>query len=176
MQKVKDAAAALGVSPNTVRVYTRRFKDYFSPAAAPPPGQARRFAPDDMTTLFTIRLMYQDGKDAEAIAAALAAGNYIEPVEPETGQEEPETKTEDAQAAPQLSPAEEAATMALKLIEGQVDSLTNERDYLRDEIEKERQARLTAEVDAARLAGQLDAIYRRHWWQLWRPERPQDAD
>jgi DNA-binding transcriptional MerR regulator len=165
MKKVKDAAAALDVSPNTVRVYTRRFKRYFSPSAAPPPGQERRFAPDDMTTLFTIRLMYRDGQDAESIAAALAAGNYMEP---DTAPKEPETKSEDAQAPPQPSPAEEAATMALKLIEGQVDSLTNERDWLREELDAERQARLTAEVDAAQLRGRLEEIEgRRPWWKFW---------
>jgi hypothetical protein len=106
----------------------------------------------------------------------VGAGRYIEPAKPETAPKEPETASEDAQAPPPQSRGSEAATLALELVQGQVTSLTNERDYLRDELDKERQARLTAEVDAARLTGQLDAVYHRRWWQLWRPERPEDAD
>jgi hypothetical protein len=47
-------------------------------------------------------------------------------------------------------------------------------DKLEAKLKESDDARRLAEVDVARLAGHLDAIYRQHWYQIWRPERPQD--
>ena len=45
-------------------------------------------------------------------------------------------------------------------------------DVLESKLEESEASRHSAEVEAARLAGWLESVYRRHWWQVWRLEKP----
>ena len=182
MLTVKQAADQIEKHPNTIRKWTSVYSDALSTIAKGTGGKERRFAEDDMTVMWTIAVLKSEGKHTEDIKTDLATGLRIEPIlEPKT-EDVPKNGAASGENVAKDGPTvQEASTMALELVKGQVDSLTNERDYLRDELEKERiaridaetdAARLSAEVEAARAAGQLEAIYRRHWWQVWRPERP----
>lgn len=152
MATVGDVAGILRVSPQTVRTWVGEFSTYLSPQATPPKGQARTFSPEDVSVLALVATMRENLAPYEAIHAALASGERMEPLSSQNEAHEAPSGATDSQ------PGQTAATMALELVKGQVESLQNERDYLRDQLSAEREARITAEKEAARLAGKLEAL------------------
>jgi hypothetical protein len=61
-------------------------------------------------------------------------------------------------------------------LEGEFGVIKKDRDRLRDQLKESQSSHLTAETRAVAAEARLDMIWRRHWYQLWRPERPKDAD
>ena len=51
----------------------------------------------------------------------------------------------------------------------------DERDRLLLTTVSERQARLSAEFEAARAAGQFEPIWRQSWYQFWKPKMPKEG-
>ena len=160
---VSQAAKLLGVAPNTIRSYSKEFADHLSESATPLPGNERRYAHADMLVFSTVRVLRSRRTDQLSIEDTLAKGERIELV-PETPETPPEQRIEPIGTD----------TMALAekdILERFVMPLL---ENIQQQLVEERAARVEAEVEAARAAGQLEAIYRRHWWQMWRPEKPEE--
>jgi DNA-binding transcriptional MerR regulator len=148
MYTTRQAAQIANIATSTVRLYAKEYSDYLSPSATPAPGEMRHFTADDIAVFRTVKAMRDMGATSEQIFDTLASGERYEAVE------SPETPPRGPQKAPE---APTGATMALELVKGQVEALQNERDYLREQLTAERAARIEAERQAARLAGQLEA-------------------
>ena len=143
------AAKLAGISPTTVRVYTADFGEFFSDQATPPKGQPRAYLDEDIGLLITIRRLKSEQKNDQAVRASLADGER-DPFIPDIHQENDQARP------PGAAMTKLAATVAK--FEGQLTAITQERDYLRQQLENERLARIEAEKQAANLAGKLDAI------------------
>ena len=63
-------------------------------------------------------------------------------------------------------------TIRAAKFEGQLQQVDKELEATKLQLATEREARLAAEVGAARMSGQLEAIYRQSWYQFWRPKKP----
>ena len=111
--------------------------------------------------MVTIKTLKSQRRPAEVIIGALLEGERYEP-----GEQPPE-------AAPSTKKAETTELATIDMLERFVVRYESQIDNLEGRLEAERVARVGAEIDAARAAGQLEAIYRRHWWQVWRPEKPE---
>ena len=136
---VTQASRLSGVSKSGIRLYCRDWEDYLSESANPPRGTARRFTQEDIAVFRTIKTLRDEGYTTDQIQEELEAGERYEPNYEEITTEEPHEATQ-ARNEPL-----DAAHMALELIKGQVDALTNERDYLREQLENERVGRLENE-------------------------------
>ncbi len=176
MLTVKEAAEYLGKHPNTIRQWTKDYAEFLSPAALPAPGKERRFASDDMATFWTVAVLKSEGNHKNAVVESLATGLRMEPSWREGAPHGARSSPMDATRPEDNSQVKDAAALAVQLVQRQVDSLTNERDYRRAQLDSEREARMAAETDSARKDGELAAIYRRHWWQIWKPERPEKPE
>jgi DNA-binding transcriptional MerR regulator len=173
MLTVKQTADQLGKHPNTIRKWTKVYHDFLSPSAQATGGKERRFADDDMDVLWTVVVLKTEGKTTEEIKADLATDLRIKPTVESKADDVAQNEAKSSDDVAQDGPTpQETATLALELVKGQVDSLTNERDYLRLELDKERTHRVKSETEAARLSGQLESVYRRHWYQFWKPDKP----
>jgi len=68
----KEVAAQLGISPSTLRAWTKRFAAFLSPDAAnPPPRRRRRYTDEDMAVLMSIKSLRKQGFNYEQIAYRL---------------------------------------------------------------------------------------------------------
>ena len=157
---VSQAAGLVNASPNTIRTYSKDYKQFLSEGASPGHGQERRFRDEDIAVMVTIKTLKSQRRPAEVIIGALLEGERYEP-----GEQPPE-------APPSTKKAETTELATIDMLERFVVRYESQIDNLEGRLEAERVARVGAEIDAARAAGQLEAIYRRHWWQVWRPERP----
>jgi DNA-binding transcriptional MerR regulator len=145
---VTHVSKAIGKTPQTVRDWSGRYSGHLSESAKAPKGQERRFTDADVTLLQTVARLSDQGQKHKNILPMIASGYEIPP---ETDETPPE---------------------------GETTALAKQNEFTRlmDAIEAEVKARVDAEKRAAAAEARLDMIWRRHWWQLWRPERPQDAD
>lgn len=164
MLTVKEVADRLGVSSNTIRVWTKEFDAYLSPTAAPGPGKTRMFADDDIAVLWTVKALRAQGVPSEDIHAALANGERLEPLEGQNSRQEPPIGEDDSQRPTS------AVSMALELVRGQIEGLQNERDYLRAELTTEREARIDAERRAATAEARAEMLERSSAPATIRPE------
>ena len=133
---VTQASEYLRVSASTVRVWTKEFGDYLSEVATVKKGRERRYTKDDLAALETVAVLRNGHQPYDDIRERLEDGERLElPAIVEN--------------APQLPPrSEQTQTTALapmdllerviKPYEDQIELLTNERDYLRDQLDKER--------------------------------------
>lgn len=71
---VSDLARRLGVSPGTIRNYTRVFAEYLSPVATPPRGRTRLFTTEDARKLTCARQLLSEGATYAAVKAQLRIG------------------------------------------------------------------------------------------------------
>lgn len=159
---VSQAAKLLGVAPNTIRSYSKEFADHLSESATPLPGNERRFTHDDILIFSTVRALRSQRKDQLSIDATLARGERIELVS-----EGPESPLEQ-----RIEPIDtDTVALAEKdILERFVMPLL---ESIQQQLVEERAARVEAEVEAARAAGQLEAIYRQSWYQFWKPKKPE---
>jgi DNA-binding transcriptional MerR regulator len=141
---VSHVSKAIGKTPQTVRDWCGRYSDHLSPSATVDKGQERRFTDADVTLLQTVARLSNQGQKHKNILPMIAGGLEIPPETQET-------------------PPDDATTTIVK---------QNEFTRLMDAIEAEVKARVDAEKRAATAEARLAMIWRRHWWQLWRPERP----
>jgi DNA-binding transcriptional MerR regulator len=148
---VSHVARTIDRSPQTVRGWTGRYRKYLSESAQVDAGQERRYTDDDVALLQSVDHLSKQGQKHANIMPMLAGGFKIDPETIET-------------------PPDETTTNLAK--QNEVARFTR----LMDTIEVEVKARVDAEKRAAAAEARLAMIWRRHWWQLWRPERPQDGD
>ena len=154
-------ARNIGKTPQTVRAWTKRYSKYLSTSATVDAGQERRYTEDDAALLATVAHLIQQGQEHKDIPPVLDSG-FRPPDEP---------------PAPQPAPdAETTALATIDLLERFVMRYEGIIDGLEVKLTAAEGARRLAEVDAARLTGQLESIYRNHWYQIWRPDRPKATD
>ena len=79
-----QAAMLCDVTDMTIRNWAREYAAHLSPTATPPQGQHRLFIEDDLRVFLQVKQMRDERKPAEAIQAALAAGQRGELRLPET--------------------------------------------------------------------------------------------
>jgi len=167
MYKVKKASTIAGISPSAVRQWGKELESVLDDPANPKePGAVRRYSEEDVIKLHTAKILRAEGQGWNEVIEAIESGDRLLP-EPEIEPESPAKKDS------ALIAADDWDRMT-KPFRDHVATLEAQLDISQAKLDDERQARLSAEVEAARAAGQLEAIYRRHWWQVWRPERPED--
>jgi DNA-binding transcriptional MerR regulator len=69
---------ALGFSRETIRIWSKTFAEFLSPAANPGVGQERRFSEDDLRVLAVIFAAKEAGKTYADAKVALASGERAE--------------------------------------------------------------------------------------------------
>lgn len=67
----REAAAQIGVAPQSIRRYCDRFGRFLSPGASPGPGAARTLTPEDVYILQTIYALTQGGLSYEDVETQL---------------------------------------------------------------------------------------------------------
>jgi len=90
MATTSDVAGRLGVTPSTVRNYTRAFADYLSPGARPDQGQ-RTFTDRDIRVLQAAKSFLDQGQTYAQVGDNLAASD-LEDLPP-VSEPEPSTST-----------------------------------------------------------------------------------
>ncbi len=147
MYTVKDFTRVFNVKSNTIRYWTSEFAAYLSNGANPEKGKARKYSEKDGRVIALIGDMRTDNEPYEKIHASLAAGDLGEWPRMSPGADNStSTKQNDTREPTELVTR---LTAAVSRFEGQLDAVTNERDYLRDKLEEEKDARLDAEKRAA---------------------------
>ena len=144
MPTITEFANTFDVTRNTIRRWAAEFADFLSEGANPPAGERREFTPEDARVLATIAQLRNDGKELDAIAAALGAGDRAE--WPPEGAKSPQSDETDQQRQTALVTQ---LTMKAAHLEGQLTATEGERDRLRQEVAQERDARRAAEIAAA---------------------------
>ena len=177
---VSQVARSIGISPNTVRSWTATYSKYLSTHNRPDDDE-RRYTADDVTLLQTVKVLRDQRESHKLIIPRIAADERLEPP-PEAKESPLERKTEDADSA-LMTEREARLIRDFGRLEGEFIAVKHERDRLRvqlnmsqDRLQESHQTVLDSETRAVVAETRLETIYRRHWWQLWRPERPQEAD
>jgi len=141
---VSDVARRLGVSPGTIRNYSRQFAEFLSPGASPPRGQTRQFSMADAHIFVFAQRLLAKGATYDGVRIQLKLGIYLkEPMEvpplPEPGPKKMESV-----------PADSIQLIIQPYIE-EANRLRRERD--------EALARIAElERELGRLEGQLEVI------------------
>ena len=71
LRRIKEAATQLGVSDQTLRLWSNEFRVFMSPTAAPDPGATREFNDVDMRLLATVRDLRRAQRPTDEIHAEL---------------------------------------------------------------------------------------------------------
>jgi DNA-binding transcriptional MerR regulator len=80
MKKAGSIAGELGVHPDTIRNWTERFPEFFSPEARGEKGLRRVFTIEDEDILYSIRTWLGQGFQFETIRAKLADGERLQTI------------------------------------------------------------------------------------------------
>ena len=182
MIKVKQVSRITGIAPTTVREWGLELSDVLSDAANPGPAVVRRYSEEDVIKLHTAKVLRAEGMDWESVIEELESGERFLPTK-DFGPESAPKKDSALISAVDWERMTKPFKDHVATLEAQLDVAQARLDSERDEaarqsaqaqaqLEAERAARVESEIKLARTAGQLEAIYRRHWWQVWRPERP----
>ena len=155
---VKQASTLIGKAPNTLRTWTG--PDYFgphlSPLANPEPGEERRYTEQDIQILRTAVILQKRGFSIADIIPRIAAGEILEELPREEPLELPRRAKEPTGrelASPSLIQQME---LFLRPYESQIERLSAELEKERGELERERESRIAAERELARLAAQME--------------------
>ncbi len=176
MYTVRQVARALTRSDGAIRQWGKEFADYLSSNANPQKGQAREYTPDDYKVLATISVLSGQGESYEKIHEALERGTRLAPVD---APHEPLETAEKGDISPDVAQAFTTALTAYETRIGQLENrleaerekyqqLENElRERHAQELGSERAARLSAEIERAKLEGRLEELLARppSWWQ-----------
>ncbi len=132
---VTEMADRIGIGSSTLRDWTRIFGDYLSDSATPPAGKRRKYTKEDERVLaFIHEKKRRERISDDAIIEALESGEVSSHI-----------------PAHWREPGEEDVMRELvNILQTQLEMLKDERDYLREQWQQEREARLEAEKRAAR--------------------------
>jgi len=151
MFAVSQTARYLGVSPATVRNYTRQFADHLSPTASPPPGQPRRFTEEDLRVMATVKSLLTEGVTYEQARRRLADGLHL-------------VEDLDLPLPPRGREPTETALVPMASVHLIVQPYIDQTEQLR----KERDQALSRVVELERHLGRLEGLLesqRRSWLQ-----------
>lgn len=153
MLAVIELARAFSVTTSTIRNWSKEFSAYLSPFAAPDqPGDQREFTEGDAAILAAVAEMRRRHAPYSEIHAALAGGERgVWPPPNFKREETPPPGDAPGQLVTQL-------TIQLSKTEGKLTAVSEERDYLRVQLDHARQEAQTAAVAAARAQGELSAL------------------
>jgi len=165
MPTMKQLSEAFGKNPNTIRRWSAEFADFLSEGANPEKGQDRIYDDDDAAVLALVAEMRKNRNNKpDDIKNALLDGRRGEwSPEGEGEQQEPSTAL-----VTQL-------TAAVSHWEAIANTTADERDYLREQIEKERQRYETVLERAISAEKQL-AIYESSTPEKSEKSQPTRAD
>lgn len=166
MYKVKKVSSIAGISPTAVREWGKELESVLDRPANPGQGVIRRYSEDDVVKLHTAKVLRAEGQGWNEVIEAIESGERILP-EPGTEPESPPKKDT------ALIAADDWDRMT-KPFRDHVATLEAQLERSQEQLEEERYQRVKSETDAARLSGQLESVYRRHWYQLWKPDRPEE--
>lgn len=151
MATTGDLAELFGCSPQTLRVWASTFKEFLSEDATGGGGAIRQFDEDDIRVLLLVNELRNEHKPYDEIKSILAAGARAELPEMDPPHQE-------QRAAPLAEvPIQELIRLTGEQ-RGEIKTLREERDHLREELREERTARTVAEKEASRLQGRLEAL------------------
>lgn len=170
---VSQVARNIGKAPNTIRSWTGIYSNHLSDNARPE-GDERRYNDADVALLQTVKVLRDQREPHKLIIPRIAEDERLEPP-PASTESPPERNTEDASTS---ITTERDAQLAREFgqLQGEFNIIKQERDMLRDQLNDSQESHLTAETRAVAAEARLDMIWRRHWYQIWRPSRPPDAD
>jgi DNA-binding transcriptional MerR regulator len=157
--------SAIARSRTAVREWGKELESVLDDQANPDEGLVRRYSEDDVIKLHTAKVLRAEGNGWKEVIEAIEAGDKILP---------------DSEIEPEKPPTDDTGLVSAEWwdrmtepFKDHVATLEAQLVVSQAHLDNERLARIESEVDAARMAGQLEAIYRRYWWQVWRPERPE---
>ena len=171
MYKVKQLSRITKIPPTSVRGWGKKLAGLLGDQANPPAGSTRLYSDDDLVVFHTAKVLRDEGYDWPATLKALESGERILP----TTQSPPESArapNSELIAADYLEQVTKPMLDHVATLEAQLKLSQVQTVEAQAQLEAERAARMESEIKSARTSGQLESIYRRHWWQVWRPERP----
>ena len=163
---VTQAAKLIGKAPNTLRTWTRAdfFGPYLAPLANTESGEERRYTEGDIRILRTAVILQKRGAQIADIIPRIAGGEILEELPGEEPFEPPERERESP--GRELVPPSLTQLMELFLFlmmrrpeRPSVDperALGGSAGAGRGELERERESRITAERELARLSATLE--------------------
>ena len=159
---VKKAGELIGKAPNTVRTWSGEeyFGPYLSSYANPEPGGERRYTERDIRILRTASILQKRGLKIREIIPRIASGELIEDLPEEDSLEpEPERRSQTQGSSPNLPARLDLSNqieLFLRPYESQISRLSADLEREREEIEREREARITAEKELSRLSALIE--------------------
>lgn len=150
---VSQTARIIGISPNTVRSWTGHFDEFLSASARPESGHERRYTDDDAELFQTVKILRDQGHPMKQIRPIIESGERYEPILESTMALETGT---------QASKSKRDATTAqvLGLLKHFTARYESRIDDLELQLKAERDARISAEKEVARLEGMVDELER----------------
>ena len=175
MYKVKQLSRITKIPPTSVRGWGRQLEGLLSDQANPPVGGTRLYSDDDLVVFHTAKVLRDEGYDWPATLKALESGERIlpNPKSPPESDRVPDSALITADYLEQFTKPlrDHVATLEAQLKLSQAQTVDAQ-----GQLDSEREARLASEIKSARASGQLQVLYRRHWYQFWRVEKPQPEE
>lgn len=146
MYRVGEVAKMFEINDQTVRVWCKQFAEFLTAAANPPKGATREFAEEDLKVFRYVQFALQRGHTFDEVWSQLSEGNAIKSFE--------EVFKSGSDLSENTSGT--AITNANDLVEqyavtvGRLGEVVEERDYLRNALEVERDAHGHTRERAAR--------------------------
>lgn len=158
---VKQASTLIGKAPNTLRTWTGPdyFGPYLSPLANPERGEERRYTEQDIRILRTAVILQKRGFSIADIIPRIAAGEILEELPGEETFAPREGRGETGGSAlAKIDRPDIASQLELfvRPYESQISRLSAELEKEREELERERNARIAAELELSRLAARME--------------------
>lgn len=146
MRIVSDVARLLQTSKSSVRTWSTEFSEYLSPTASPQFGEIRDYQDTDVAVLYLVKQLRDQQVPYADIHESLRQGAAKDVVVPERAIPDVRSKISSNEVQ---WPNGEGLERILLHVQTLTVLLSGERDYLRNQLEKERHARIEAEKRAA---------------------------
>ena len=150
---VSQVAKIVGIAPNTVRDWTRKFEiDAQSEEDA-----ERRYTSEHVAIFRTVKVLRDQGEPMKRVKPRIAQGERLEP--PDTTADPPQDEpAADPGPSAMLSECEMKLSTSYARLEGEFDTVKLERDYLRGQVDELRDAHLKAEIRAVKAETERDIL------------------
>lgn len=151
---VSQVADIIGISPQAVRSWTTTYSDHLSEEATPPEDTERRYLPEDIAIFTTVKVLRDQREPHKRIIPRVADGERLEPTPPDTDAEPLKSTQEPRKSDPgsdMMSPRDLQNMRRIAKLEGELDTIRLERDWLREQY-------TNAEKRAAAAEARLEAI------------------
>jgi len=149
---VSQVARIVGIAPNTVRDWTRKFEI----EAQTEVDAERRYLPDDVALLRTVKVLRDQGEPMKRIMPRVAEGERLEPPE---GPPDPPELPQDASASDTALVSQAQAEVAR--YRGKIEAVEDERDRLVVQLADSQANHIGAEIRAAAAEAKLEQIERK---------------